>query len=127
MALPNWLDQVSNISFEREKELLHKLIDWLIQLEWSQASGGMDFSERQQADLVFTKDQPERKIRVAVLPKSKSSQGALRIQAIPTFSEAEYRWRHSKRRWEIEIGGVPMDRYDDFESFEWLLERLFAK
>ncbi len=127
MALPDWLDQVPNLSFEREKALLNQILVWAHDLEWERAdTAGMDFSERNPTDLVLSNGH-EQWLRFAVLPKNRTSQGAIRIQAVPTFKEAEYRWKPQRRKWEVEIGGVPMDRFDDADSFRWLLGRLFAR
>ena len=127
MALPNWLDQVPNLSFEREKTLLTQIAAWAEALHWHQTPvAEMAFSEQQKTDMLLASDD-FRKLRIAVLPKNRDSQGAIRIQAIPTITEAEYRWKTRKRKWEVEVGGVPMDRYNDEPTFKWLIGRLFAK
>lgn len=126
MALPKWLDSVPNMSFEREKQLLVQIQRFAGNLGWKDAdTTGLAFSSRQETDVALQKG--EQFLRLAVLPKSKENQGAVRLQAIPTFSEAEYVWKPRKGKWEIEIGSVPMDKFDDSESFSLLLRRLFSK
>lgn len=126
MALPNWLEEVPNMNFDREKHLLLDIQQWAQLLGWTPApTAGVDFSERQNTDVALQKQ--DQVLRIAVQPKSKESHGVVRLQAIPTFKDAEFVWKPRKRKWEIEIGAVPMDRYADLESFSWLLGRLFAR
>jgi len=125
MALPQWLDQVPNVEFTEEKRLLEELMQWGTDMGWTPVdTDGLDFSERAQTDIALQKD--DRKLRIAVLRKSRSSEGAIRIQAVPAFREAILTWRQRAKRWQIELGGVPLDRNWDQTAFKWLVERLFA-
>lgn len=125
MALPSWLDQVPNIDFAREKQALLDILAWGQALGWARVDPqGLEFNARQETDLALEKD--DRKLRVAVLSKSRSSLGMIRIQAIPTFRDALIVWQPRRHKWELELGGVPMDREWDENTFGWLLSRLFA-
>jgi hypothetical protein len=125
MALPKWLDQVPNIDFSREKQVLEDIVDWSCSLGWTPVDPeGMEFSARSATDVALAKG--EELIRIAVEPKSRTSQGSIRIQAVPFFRDAFLVWHPTRRKWQIELGSVPIDRTWDRSSFEWLMERLFA-
>jgi hypothetical protein len=99
MALPQWLDQNPKLSFEREKQLLLSIQQWATGLGWDpETSAELDFSARQKTDIAMKKG--NQSFRVAVLPKSKESQGAIRLQGIPGFKEAEYIWKPRRKKWE---------------------------
>ena len=126
MALPNWLDQVPNVDFTQEKDALRDLLSWGEALGWHTSDpSGMEFNARQSADIVL-EFRGDRKIRIAVQSKSKSSLGMIRIQAIPTFREASIIWLPRRHQWQIQLGGVPIDRPWAEDSLRWLFERLFA-
>jgi hypothetical protein len=125
MALPHWLDEVPNIDFAREKQTLLDILAWGETLGWGRIdTQGLEFNARKGTDLALEKD--GKKLRVAVQPKSRNTSGMIRIQAIPTFREAVIVWQPRNHRWEIELGGVPLDRTWDEGGFGWLLSRLFA-
>lgn len=125
MALPKWLDQVPNVDFAREKEALLDILAWATSLGWRRVDpSGLEFNARRESDVAL--ENVDRKLRIAVQSKSSSKEGMIRIQAIPTFRDALIVWQPRRRKWEIELGGVPMDRTWDEESFSWLVSRLFA-
>ena len=126
MATPTWLDEVPNVDFTHEKRLLEDLVEWGRGLGWNPVeTKGIDFSARAQTDLALGKG--DRRLRVAVLQKSRSSQGSVRMQSIPEFREAVLVWGGGRQKqWHIELGGVPLDRNWDRAAFEWLLGRLLA-
>jgi hypothetical protein len=125
MATPKWLDDVPNVDFTQEKRLLNEFVQWGAELGWNPVDSiGMDFNARAQTDLALGKD--DRRLRVAVLQKSRSAQGSVRIQSVPEFREANLVWDSRQKQWHIELGGVPLDRAWDKAAFEWLVARLFA-
>ncbi len=126
MALPEWLDQTPNVNYELEKKLLLQVLSWAKRLGWvARSTDGMDFSSSHRADLVLSKN--DQSLRIEVKSKGRATRGEVRIQAIPTFKDADYLWKPKKKKWEISIGGVAMAQYDDEKSFKWLVERLFAR
>lgn len=125
LPLPDWLDQVPNVDFTKEKASLAEMTVWAEAEGWRSIDpSGMAFSARQQTDLVLEKGAD--KLRVAVQPKSRSTEGAIRIQAIPTFREASIVWQPRRHKWVVELGGVPLDRAWEAKTFHWLVSRLFA-
>jgi len=125
MALPNWLDQVPNLDFGREKQALLDILSWGQTRSWNRVdTRGMEFNARTETDVAM--ENGTKKLRIAVQPKARTTQGMIRIQAVPTFREALVVWRPNRRKWEVELGGVPLDRDWNEGTFEWLLSRLFA-
>lgn len=125
MALPNWLDQVPNVDFGREKQALLDILAWANTLGWNRVDPrGLEFTARKETDLAL--ESGDKKLRIAVQPKSRSTLGMIRIQAIPTFRDALIVWQPRRHKWDIELGGVPLDRKWDEHAFNWLLSRLFA-
>ena len=125
MALPKWLDESHAVDFSHEKQALEEMITWGQALGWSPVdASGIDFSPRTKTDLALGNG--EKRLRIGVQPKSRSTQGTIRIQSVPTFRDAFITWQPRRHKWQIELGGVPLDKKWERDSFEWLVTRLFA-
>lgn len=126
MALPRWLDEGGNTGYEAEKALLEDLHAWGQELGWlpiTEASSE-DWAGPQ-ADLILSK--ADQNLLFEVVQKGRTSDGYVKVRAVPTFRDAALVWIGKKERWTIELGGVPLDREWNSETFAWLVGRLFAK
>ena len=123
MAVTHWMDEAPLVSYKEEKDALEKIEAWGQSARWKPAdSKGLEFDSRQGADLVLRSG--DRLLRIAVQPKGRSSEGLIRIQAVPTFREA---FLQRGNDWTLELGGVPLDRSWNQDMFLWLVDRLFAE
>lgn len=126
MALPNWLDQVPNLDFGKEKELLQQLLAWLEHEGWQRVNvNDLDQQDRQQTDLAFSRGGEH--LRLAVMPKQRSSTASVRVQALPGYESALLVQRENSPDWGIEVGGLLIEDRLTEERFHWLLQRFFPK
>jgi hypothetical protein len=123
VVLPGWLDQVPKIDFGAEKAMLTQLETWAQDNGWTVTDGAdLPSGLRERTDVLLAHPDGERRIRVAVLQKSRSSVGYIRLDASNLRTlELEYRRKH----WRVLAGAVPIE--DDIASrgWNWLVSLLF--
>ena len=118
--MPSTKAQVSASGFE--KATVDELTRWAEAKGWERTDpSGYEFHRDLPADLVLRRGDQILRMDVKYSPRWR--EGMVRIQAVPTFREAILVYRGE---WTLELGGVPLDRPWDSETFAWLLERLFA-
>jgi hypothetical protein len=117
VVLPNWLDQVQGVDFTPEKEMLSELEHWASADGWEVSDGrSLSFELRQRTDVLIDQPKSRRRLRVAVLSKSKGSPGAIRIDA-STHRIFELVYQPKNRRWRVETAAVPLS--DDLQKEGW--------
>src|SRR5436305_1568882 len=104
LVLPEWLDQVPGIDFTPEKELLSDLEEWASRNGWEVSDGSSLPSElSRRTDVLLSQPRGERRLSIAVLPKTRRGPSIIRIDATShrPFShrsfELVYQQRH--KRW----------------------------
>ena len=123
VVLPGWLDQVPEIDFTREKEMLTQLEAWAVQKGWAVTDGaGLPSGLRERTDVLLTHPDGEKRIRVAVLQKNRSSSGYIRLDASNLRTlELEFRRKH----WRVLAGAVPIEDDIVTRGWDWLVKLMF--
>ena len=123
-VLPDWLDQVPNISFLPEKELLSNFEAWALEHGWTVTDGStLPHELRQRTDVLLENTEQNQRIRLAVLPKSRKGAGAIRLDA--NLRTLELLYRPKERHWRVEVGGIRIA--DDLmeKGWEWLVNLVY--
>src|SRR5580692_8463197 len=102
VVLPGWLDQVPRIDFTPEKSILTKLETWAEEHGWTVTDGsGLPEALRDRTDVLFEHPDGEKRIRAAVLQKSRSNGGMIRLDS-SNFRTIELVYLSRKHRWRVE-------------------------
>jgi hypothetical protein len=131
-VLPDWIDQVPGVDFTPEKDLLRNLEQWAAENGWEVSDGSSLPSDlRHRTDVLLSRPGNGRHLRIAVLPKSRSSRGLVRIDATRdrpfsnrTF-ELVYQPRHN--RWRVEAATIPLDDNIIEKGWDWLADLAFRR
>jgi hypothetical protein len=131
VVMPNWIDEVQGVDFTPEKRLLHDLEQWASQHGWEVSDGSSLPSElRQRTDVLLSRPDQKRYLRIAVLPKSRGSSGRVRIDAINhhPFSHRifELLYQPKGQRWRVEVATVPLSNDIQEEGWDWLAKLAFS-
>ena len=115
--LPQRLDENQGVDFTLEKALLVDFEDWAAVHGWSVSDGSQLPHELSQKTDVLLDQQQGKRVRIAVLPKSKGSPGTIRVDATPSFRSFELVYQPRKKRWRVEVAAVPV--IDDIAQEGW--------
>src|ERR1700722_3915433 len=119
VVLPGWLDQVPKIDFTPEKSILAQLERLAEASGWTVTDGrSLPEALRERTDVLFEHPDGEKIIRAAVLQKSRSGSGMIRLDS-SIFRTVELVYLRRKHRWRVEIGSVPIEEEDDVLSHGW--------
>lgn len=129
-VLPDWMDEVEGVDFTPEKELLCELEQWAATRGWKVSDGSSLPTElRQRTDVLLSEDGQQRYLRIAVLPKTRTGPGVVRIDATShrPFSHRifELVYQPKQRRWRVEAATIPLS--DDIQraGWDWLADLAF--
>jgi len=125
VVIPSWLDQVSTLDFTPEKALLAQIEIWAQANGWTVSDGsGLPLELRQRTDVLLEQVDKQQRVRLAVLQKSRSDIGLIRLDA-SNLRTVEIVYRRRTKLWRMEVAGVPVE--DDIlaRGWDWLFERMF--
>ena len=110
-VLPQWIDQVPGVDFEPEKKLLADLEAWASENGWDVSDGSKLSSElRRRTDVLLEQPEKKRRLRIAVLDKTKRGPGVIRMDA-SNHRIFELVYQPKAMRWRVETGTVPLTDY----------------
>jgi hypothetical protein len=125
VVIPAWLNQIPNVDFGPERQMLMQLETWATENNWTVSDGSSLPSEfRQRTDVLFERPEKEQSIRAAVLQKSRSSSGVIRLDS-STFRTLELVYRPRQKRWRVEAGSIPIEDDVSKRGWRWLTDLLF--
>jgi hypothetical protein len=125
VVLPGWLDQVPTVDYSPEKDLLRELERWAQQNGWNVSDGSkLSIELRQRTDVLLERPSYDQRLRVAVLPKSRSGKGTIRVDA-SNLRTVELLYQRKQPHWRVEAGGVRVE--DDLlrRGWDWLIKLMF--
>src|SRR5580692_8082008 len=103
VVLPGWLDQVPRIDFTPEKSILTQLETWAEEHGWTVSDGGsLPEALRDRTDVLLEHPDGEKRIRVAVLQKSRSGMGLIRLDS-SIIRTVELAYIRKLKRWRVEV------------------------
>lgn len=125
VVLPAWLDQTPTVNFAPKKELLTQLEIWAQGDGWTVSDGSSLPSElRQRTDVVLERPDPNQRMRLAVLRKSRNGVGIIRVDA-SSLRTVELLYQRRQPHWRVEAAGVRVE--DDLlkRGWLWLVKLMF--
>ena len=125
VVLPEWLDQVPTVNFAPEKYLLTQIETWAETHGWMVSDGSqLPLELRQRTDVLLEQPDHDRRIRLAVLRKSRNGVGFIRVDS-SNLRTVELLYQHKQPQWRVEAGGVRVE--DDLlnRGWDWLIRLMF--
>lgn len=125
VVIPTWLDQVPPLDFAPEKALLTQIETWAQANGWTVSDGsGLPLELRQRTDVLLEQVDKEQRVRLAVLQKSRSDIGVIRLDA-SNLRTVELVYRRRQKLWRVEAAGIPIE--DDLltRGLDWLFKLMF--
>ena len=127
VVIPTWLDQVSSVNFTPEKHLLTEIESWAETQGWTVSDGAhLPLELRQRTDVAIEKTAEGKRVRLAVLPKGKTSGGEIRVDS-SELRTIELFYKAATRRWQVEVSGVVMEEDLHRRGLPWLFDKLFQQ
>ena len=114
VVAPGWLDQVPNLDFGHEKELLTAFETWAEANGWIVSDGESlpeELQKRTDVLLEYPSDDKRRdskRLRLAVLRKSRSSGGVICVDA-SNLRTVELLFQRKMPHWRVEAAGVRVE------------------
>jgi hypothetical protein len=125
VVLPAWLDHAPTVDFTPEKNLLVQLERWAEAHGWTVSDGsGLSSELRQRTDVLIEHPASDRRIRLAVLRKSRRGVSSIRVDA-SNLRTVELVFQRRQRRWRVFAGGVPIEDDVVGRGWDWLVDILF--
>jgi len=125
VVLPAWLDQAPKLSFEPEKELLTQIELWAAENGWIVSDGSsLPSPLRQRTDVLLEQPERQRRVRLAVLRKSRNGVGYIRMDSSDLLT-VELLYQRKQPHWRVEAGGGRVE--DDLlkRGWTWLFKLIF--
>ena len=124
-VMPAWLDQMPAIDYTPEKELLSELEAWAQVNGWSITDGStLPLELRRRTDVLLERPDENRRIRLAILRKSRNNAGAVRVDA-SSLRTIVLEYESRRKRWRVEAAGVQVDEDLSARGWGWLIDLLF--
>lgn len=124
MATPKWMDQVQGVDFSAEKSLLKIIAQWGKGLGLTVLSGrNLPYDLASTSDLVLAKG--NNLLRVEVKRKSRTVNGKVNVEGVPSFKRVLLVWSEDDRDWKLTTeSGVSFDKPWNDETFAWVVGEL---
>ena len=127
MVQPAWLDQIQGVDFEPEKKMLGDIQRWATDNGWVASDGSkLQFGLAAHTDVLLEKSHEDRRVRLAVLRKSNSGDGEIRLDS-SEFTTIELIYLPDTKRWRAEVGNVTLQKDFNYEDIPWLFGKLFGE
>ena len=124
-VLPEWIDQVRDVDFEPEKNLLTDMETWARNNGWEVNDGrSLSLELRRRTDILLVQPQRKRHLRIAVLPKTKKGPGVIRMDA-SNHRVFELIYQPRTRLWRVETAAVPLSEASEKVDWAWLFNLAF--
>lgn len=117
IVLPNWLDQSPKVNYTSEKDMLSQFQTWAEDNGWVVSDGSkLPIALRQRTDVLLEQPDQNQRIRLAVLRKSRSNVGRIRVDS-SNLRTVELIYQRKQPNWRVEAGGVRVE--DDLINRGW--------
>ena len=125
VVVPAWLDDVPKIDYTPEKQLLADFESWATANGWVVTDGSsLPIELRRRTDVVFEKPDTNQRLRLAVLRKSRSNAGSIRVDSSDLLTVVLI-YQRKRPHWGVEAGGIRFENDLEARGWDWLVNLLF--